>query len=70
MIEHAVQHDLDIMLVECLADLLKVLVRPETTVDLQEISRVISMVVRFEDRIEKDRADAQFLEILCPFRDL
>lgn len=51
MVEHTVQHDFHIVLVEFLADSLEVLVRSKAAVDFQEISCVIPVVVGFKDWI-------------------
>ena len=56
MIENAVQHDLHIVVVERLTDFLKIIVRSEAAVNLFEIPRIITVVVRLKDRIQDDRA--------------
>ena len=66
VIENAVQHDLHIVVVKRLTDFLKVIIRSEAAVDLFEIPRIITVVVRLKDRIQDDRADPKFLKIFRP----
>ena len=51
MVKYAVQDNLHIVLVEIPADIGEILVCPETAVELSEISCVVAVVVRLEDRI-------------------
>ena len=70
MVEHAVQHDLYIMVMQSLTDLFEILVRSQPTVDFFKIPCVISVIVRFEDRVQDDGTDPQLLKIFRPFTDL
>ena len=45
MIEYAVQHDADTMLMKCAADICKIFIRAKTTVNRTEISGVVAMIV-------------------------
>ena len=51
MIEHAVEHDFYIVIMKRLTDLFEVVVRAETAVDLCKISCVVTVIVRFKNRV-------------------
>ena len=51
MIEYTVQHNLYIMFMQIFTDLFKIFICTESAVDLLKISCIISMIVRFKDRI-------------------
>ena len=51
MIEHAVKHDLYIVIVKRLTDFFEVVIRAEAAVDLCKISCVVTVIVRFKNRI-------------------
>mgnify|MGYP006986453602 CR=1 FL=1 len=48
------------------ADPGKVLISPKTTVDFTEIPCIISVIVRFENRIQENRIYAQVCQIIRP----
>ena len=64
VVEDAVQHNLDVDLVQLLHDLLEQLDVAETPVDLEVIERVVAVRARLEERREVHRVDAQLLEVL------
>ena len=45
MIEYAVQHDADTMLMKCAADICKIFIRAKATVNRTEVSGVVAMIV-------------------------
>ena len=70
MIEDAVEHDADALLLGQLDQLLELLVGAEELVDLVVILRVVGVVgTGFEDGVQIDDGDAQRLEIIQPLHD-
>ena len=70
VVEDAVQHNLDVDVVQLLHDLLEQLDVAETPVDLEVIERVVAVRARLEERREVHRVDAQLLEVLVVVADV
>ena len=69
MIKYTVQHHFHVMVMQCLTDGLKIIVRSQPTVNLHEISCVISVIVRLKNGVQDDRTDPELLKISGPFAD-
>lgn len=70
MIKHPVQYDLHPMCVKIAAHFAEICVCPKAAVDGTEIPGVVAVIVRFKNRIQKDRAHSQILQIFRPVKKL
>ena len=70
MIEYAIQHNFDAVLVQCFADGGKVLVGAETAVHAAEIAGVVAVAVGLKNRGEVHGIAAERRDMLRPVADL
>ena len=70
MVEHAVQHDLDAVLMQSLAYGCEIGVRAETAVHLSEVAGIVAVTVGFEDRGEINGVAAETRDMLGPVGSL
>ena len=66
MVEDAVEHDADTVLMKCAAHLRKIFIGSESRIDPGVIAGVVSVRVGFEDRGKIDRADPQLFKVRDP----
>ena len=66
MIEYTVQDDFDSGFVECIHNLFKIFICAEAAVDSSEVSCIVAVGIRFEDRREVDGCDAELLQMRNP----
>ena len=70
MVEHAVQHDLDAVLMQSLAYGCEIGVRAEAAVHLSEVAGIVAVTVGFEDRGEINGVAAETRDVLGPVGSL
>ena len=70
MVEHAVQHDLDAVLMQSLAYGCEIGVRAEAAVHLSEVAGIVAVTVGFEDRGEINGVAAETRDMLGPVGSL
>ena len=51
VVENSVQHDFDMMLMQIVTDILKIFIGSKAAVHLFKVSGIITVIVRFENRI-------------------
>ena len=66
VVKHAVQHHLQSRLMQCGADLLKILPGAKAAVQPVVVPGVIAVGVALKHRIEQHAGGAQFPDMLCP----
>ena len=63
VVENAVQHHADTVLVQGITDLLEARVISQTTVDLFVVDGIVSVAGAFKNRVEHNAVHAHFLEV-------